>query len=130
MRYLSDEEIDTALADIRTEFESRNNKTGLEILDNYETQWDTTGTLSDRQRNWLDRQIDGSWKKKSKADVAAEPDCDMVQIPPTLRGFEAALEAMLFQKLETERQKLVDVDVIKELDQHIDYLQQVIKSLQ
>ena len=36
---------------------------------------------------------------------------------------------MLLQRLETKRQKLVDMDVIKELDQHIDYLRQIIKSL-
>ena len=46
MTHLSDEQIEEAFARIRAEFEKRNNETGLEILDSYEEQWATTGTVS------------------------------------------------------------------------------------
>ena len=61
MSELSNEFIEDAFAKIRADFEARTNVTGLEILDSYEEKWSAYGSLTDRQIDWIEKQLDGSW---------------------------------------------------------------------
>ena len=86
MTNLSDDQIEDAFAEIRADFEKRDNQTGLKILDSYEEQWDATGWLSDRQHAWLQRQLDWSWKQHD-----AEPGKIVVD-PEKLDQLEKAID--------------------------------------
>ncbi len=57
MNEITDKEIEDAIDQIRAKFEKRGNEVGLDILDSYEEQWDATGSLSYRQRGWLEKQL-------------------------------------------------------------------------
>ena len=62
MSKLTENQINDAFVTIRVLFEKSNPK-GLDMLESIEKRWDATGSLSDRQLAWLERQLDGSWKQ-------------------------------------------------------------------
>ncbi len=107
MNELNDEFIEAAFTKIRGYFEQRGNDDGLEILDSYERQWDRTGSLSPRQVGWLERQLDGSWRKT--VNKTTERECDrkpqilttseLPQVSPVGRQLGETVDAMVREKL-------------------------------
>ena len=137
MKNLKDDFIKNAFTKIRADFEKRDNEHGLEILDTYEDKWNATGNLSDRQIDWLERQLDGSWRRVEKQSTNGarfdfnngKGDDDIVQIPPTARGVEQLFDAMVRQKLVEEGKALVNLARLNELEQVIDGVRELFKSL-
>ena len=88
---------------IRADFERRGNEAGLEILASYEEGWAEYGRLTERQIAWLERQLAGSWRRTATrpgggheaSDVVAEPQRQIVRIPPTARGLGQPSPTML-----------------------------------
>ena len=102
-------DIEDAFIKIRAEFENRDNQKGLEFLESFEEQWAATGWLSDRQLDWLQRQLDGSWKEKAKpvTDTTVDDGCttpaertDINPIPRSDQNLKRLLDAMIQRKLE------------------------------
>ena len=134
MKNLDDEHIEEAFAKIRLSFEKRNNEFGLEILDSYEGQWNATGKLSDRQITWLERQLDGSWRRTERQTNGIDPcfenqsqEEDFSQ--NSEQGVEQLFDAMVRQKLAEEGKALVDLAPLKELAQALDGVRELLKSL-
>lgn len=137
MSELPNEKIEGAFARIKEKFEKRNNETGMEILDSYEEQWEATGSLSDRQLGWVERQLDGSWRpsvrpavEKDEAPSAIpEPKPDVEEIPPTGQGPGQLLDAMIQQRLAEQGKAIVDFNRLNKLEAVIDELKGAIQSL-
>lgn len=137
MTNFTDKQIEDAFARIRVKFEKRNNETGLEILDGYEEQWEATGSLSLRQIGWLENQLDESWKQKAKvatpsgdddgADPAQEPE--IIQFPNIDREIERRVDAVISRKLEEPGKTVVDHKRLDELEEAIDDLKQIVRSM-
>ena len=137
MSELTDEKIEDAFARIRGKFEKRNNETGMEILDSYEEQWEATGSLSDRQLGWVERQLDGSWRPSIKPTIEKnempsaitelKPDVD--EKPPTVQGPGQLLDAMIHQWLAEQGKAIVDINRLNKLEDVIDELMRAIQSL-
>jgi|GEM_PF-2355364 hypothetical protein len=116
MNELSNNNIEEALAKIRAEFEKRNNTTGLEILTSYEEQWDAYGTMSDRQKGWLQKQLDKSWLAKGKkAAIANAVNIDELRLKNTNAEIEVPtedaddlLDAIIEQKLAGQGKVIID----------------------
>ena len=116
MNELSNNNIEEALAKIRAEFEKRNNTTGLEILTSYEEQWDAYGTMSDRQKGWLQKQLDKSWLAKGKkAAIANAVHIDELRLKNTNAEIEVPtedaddlLDAIIEQKLAGQGKVIID----------------------
>ena len=107
---MTDEWIETAFGKIRADFEKRGNEVGLEILDGYEKHWQLLGRLSDRQCDWLERQLKGTWrtaKPSSKTEIA-EP----VMAPPSNETDFVVI--MIAERLAAKGKALVDVRRIVE----------------
>ena len=109
MTRFTDDEIERAFTTIRAEFNKRNNQRGLEFLDSLEEQWAATGWLSDRQLDWLQQQLDGSWKEKAKpvTDTTGDDSCttpeertDINPSPRSDHNLKRLLDAMIQRKLE------------------------------
>ena len=137
MKNYNDDFIKDAFTKIRADFEKRNNEQGLEILDSNEDQWNATGNLSDRQIAWVERQLDGSWCRTEKQSTNGErsdfingkEDDYFAQIPPTARGVEQLLDAMIRERLSEQGKTLVDLARLNELEQVVEDLRQLVKSL-
>ncbi len=115
MTHLTDEQIEDAFARIRAEFEKRNNETGLEILDSYEERWAVSESLSDRQLEWLEKQL--SWSRRGGGP---SPRPDAAVAVDTGRDDEAALlDAMIAQRLTAKGKTLVDDAQIARLRQAV-----------
>ena len=137
MSELSNEYIEEAFAQIRARFEKRNNETGLEMLDGQEEQWAATGSLSDRQYEWLKKQLDGTWMQKagpvSKSEndggetIVREPD--VIPFPVIERDLERRIDAMISRKLEKSGTTVVDLAQLDELEEVIDGLKRVIRAM-
>ena len=116
MNELSNNNIEEALAKIRAEFEKRNNTTGLEILTSYEEQWDAYGTMSDRQKGWLQKQLDKSWLAiGKKAAIANAVNIDELRLKNTNAEIEVPtedaddlLDAIIEQKLAGQGKVIID----------------------
>lgn len=137
MSKLNDELIEEAFAKVRASFEKRGNTFGLDMLDGCEEQWDATGSLSDGQLAWLERQLDGSWRPKR-----VRPSLELVQSGATRerRGSShsavatsnaggGSLDAMIREKLAEQGEVVVDLAQLDELDAAVDDLKQTIKAL-
>ncbi len=137
MSELTGEKIEDAFARIREKFEKRNNETGMEILDSYEEQWEATGSLSDRQLGWVERQLDGSWRPSVRPSVETDeapnaipelkPDVD--EIPSAVQGPGQLLDAMIRQRLVEQGKAIVDFNRLNKLEEVIDELKRTIQSL-
>ena len=123
MSELSNEYIEDAFVQIRAKFEKRNNEIGLEILDGYEEQWGATGCLSDRQHEWLEKQLDGSWQSKDKQAVKStgkfstrpEPEIFVVSNEQSANDTDDFLNVMIQRKLKDEGKIVVDANAIDAL---------------
>ncbi len=108
MTNLSDDQIEDAFAQIRADFEERGNEEGFPYLNSFEEQWAATGRLSELQLDWLQRQLDGTWKPKAKpvtktSDGGYQTPGGRAGInpyPPLDQSFGRLLDAMIQQKLE------------------------------
>ncbi len=101
--------IEDAFAQIRADFEERGNEEGFPYLNSFEEQWAATGWLSDRQLDWLQQQLDGSWKEKAKpvTDTTGDDSCttpeertDINPSPRSDHNLKRLLDAMIQRKLE------------------------------
>ena len=137
MNELSNNNIEEALAKIRAEFEKRNNTTGLEILTSYEEQWDAYGTMSDRQKGWLQKQLDKSWLAKGKkAAIANAVNIDELRLKNTNAEIEVPtedaddlLDAIIEQKLARQGKVIVGEGQIVALAAAIDEVKIMLKDL-
>ncbi len=108
MTNLSNDQIEDAFAQIRADFEERDNETGLEILESIEEQWAASGRLSKLQLDWLQRQLSGAWKQKAKPATKTSDDgrttpegqSDINPYPPLDQSFERWIDAKIQRKLE------------------------------
>ena len=130
MSELSNEYIEDAFVQIRARFEKRNNEIGLEILDGHEEQWAATGSLSSRQIEWLEKQLDGSWQSKDKQSAKPagnisprpKPEFVVVSNQPPANNQDELLDAMIQRKLTDEGKAIVDLDQLDALAAAIDKL--------
>jgi len=107
MTELNDEFIEAAFTKIRANFEQRGNDDGLEILESYGERWDQTGSLSPRQVAWLERQLDGSWRKIVNKTTETDPDrspqvrttSELSQALSVDRDLGETVDAMVREKL-------------------------------
>ena len=137
MRKLTDELIEHVFKEIRADFEKRGNGQGLEILDSCEEQWNTVGSLTDRQTAWLEMQLDGSWRPSIKPTIekndlpSAIPELkpDVDEIPPTVQGPGQLLDAMIHERLAEQGKAIVDFNRLNKLEEVIDELKRSIQSL-
>ena len=137
MNELNDEFIEAAFTKIRANFEQRGNDDGLEILDSYEERWAGTESLSPRQIGWLERQLDGSWRKI--VSKTTEPDLDrkpqapttsvLPQAPPVDRDLGETVDAMVRQRLCDLGKVVVDHGQLDKLEALAVELRRVIDSL-
>ena len=125
MTNLSNEQIEETFARIRAEFEKRNNEIGLEILESYEEQWAATGSLSDRQQSWLDRQLDGTWRAPGSN---RRPDAVVITDPAPSDEAEL-LDAMIERRLAAHGKTLVDADQVARLKKAIGDLNDVLRDV-
>ena len=137
MNELSNNNIEEALAKIRAEFEKRNNTTGLEILTSYEEQWDAYGTMSDRQKGWLQKQLDKSWLAKGKkAAIANAVHIDdlrsknvPLQVETPAEDADDLLQAIIVQKLARQGKVIVDGEQVVALSSMLDDIKLILKDL-
>ena len=137
MNELSNNKIEEALAKIRAEFEKRNNTTGLEILTSYEEQWDAYGTMSDRQKGWLQKQLDKSWLAKGKkAAIANAVHIDELrlkdvplQVETPAEDADDLLQAIIVQKLARQGKVIVDGEQVVALSSMLDDIKLILKDL-
>ena len=116
MNELSNGNIEEAFPKIRAEFEKRKNMTGLEILNSYEEQWEAYGTMSDRQKIWLQKQLDKSWLAiGKKAAIANAVNIDELRLKNTNAEIEVPtedaddlLDAIIEQKLAGQGKVIID----------------------
>jgi len=138
MTELNDKEwTERAFHNVRRDFEVRRNKTGLDMLDGLEEQWIETGSLSDGQKAWLARQLDGSWNGKG-IDLAKKPK-SIFAAPepqrPSHSDMSAANEDDLFvdelitHRLAERGKVAVDIDHLDTLGDAIDELGENIKIM-
>ncbi len=125
MTHLSNEQIEDAFARIRAEFEKRNNEVGLEILESYEERWAATGSLSDRQQTWLDRQLDGTWRA---AGLNQRPAA-VVMTDPAPSDEAELLDAMIERRLAAHGKTLVDADQVARLKRLVGDLNDVLRDV-
>ena len=137
MNELSNSNIEDAFAKIRVEFEKRNNTTGLEILNSYEEQWDAYGTMSDRQKGWLQKQLDKSWLAKGKkAAIANAVHIDELrlkdvplQVETPAEDADDLLQAIIVQKLARQGKVIVDGEQVVALSSMLDDIKLILKDL-
>ena len=137
MNELSNSNIEDAFAKIRVEFEKRNNTTGLEILTSYEEQWDAYGTMSDRQKGWLQKQLDKSWLAKGKkAAIANAVHIDELrlkdvplQVETPAEDADDLLQAIIVQKLARQGKVIVDGEQVVALSSMLDDIKLILKDL-
>ena len=130
----SDKYIEEAFAKIRTDFEQRRNKAGLEILDGFEEGWAEYGSLTDRQRAWLEKQLDGSWRQAAEPCAAedrgggegAKPRRSMGETEP---GVQEVSDAAIRRRLRQQGKAAVELGRLAELEAAVDELKRAIQLL-
>lgn len=128
MSRLSDQQIENAFTKIRADFEERGNAKGLEILDGYEEQWDTTGSLSHRQMMWLERQLDGSWSSRAASAGQCDKSRNGDGRPPT-NDADQVLDEMIRQRLVGQGRVVLEHDTLDALLAAIDDLRQIVSAM-
>lgn len=125
MTLFIEEQIEEAFARIRAEFEKRNNEVGLEILDGYEEQWAATGSLSDRQQSWLDRQLDGTWRP-----VGTNQRTDYVETTNPAPSEEAdLLDVIIERRMAAHGKTLINADQVARLKRLVGDLNDVLRDV-
>jgi hypothetical protein len=129
MTKLTREYIEEALRDVREDFERRGNAAGLEILDSYEEGWAEYGRLTDRQLAWLERQMNGSWRRTanpndSGADV--KPRNSLDEIEPAAQQISGAA---IRRRLRQQGKAVVDLAQLAEVEAAVDELKRIIQLL-
>ncbi len=134
MTKLTNENMEDAFAKIRSDFETRGNEQGLEILDSCEEQWNAMHSLTDRQVAWLEKQFNGSWRPSGKSSGREYEGCrvisprrrNLVQIPSTPQGTEKLLDVMIHERLMEQGKVIVDVKLLTELEELIGEITQAL----
>ena len=137
MNELSNGNIEEAFPKIRAEFEKRKNMTGLEILNSYEEQWEAYGTMSDRQKIWLQKQLDKSWlaigKKAAIANAVHIDDLRSKNVPLQVEtqaeDANDLLDAIIVQKLAGLGKVIVDEQQVIALSAMLDDIKLILKDL-
>ena len=137
MNELSNGNIEEAFPKIRAEFEKRKNMTGLEILNSYEEQWEAYGTMSDRQKIWLQKQLDKSWlaigKKAAIANAVHIDDLRSKNVPLQVEtpaeDADDLLQAIIEQKLAGLGKVIVDEQQVIALSAMLDDIKLILKDL-
>ena len=137
MNELSNNNIEEAFAKIRAEFEKRKNMPGLEILNSYEEQWEAYGTMSDRQKIWLQKQLDKSWlaigKKAAIANAVHIDDLRSKNVPLQVEtpaeDANDLLDAIIVQKLAGLGKVIVDEQQVIALSAMLDDIKLILKDL-
>ena len=137
MNELSNGNIEEAFPKIRAEFEKRKNMTGLEILNSYEEQWEAYGTMSDRQKIWLQKQLDKSWlaigKKAAIANAVHIDDLRSKNVPLQVEipaeDADDLLHAIIEQKLAGLGKVIVDEQQVIALSAMLDDIKLILKDL-
>ncbi len=132
MTKLTKENMEGVFAKIRSNFETRGNEQGLQILDGCEEQWNTMHSLTDRQVAWLEKQLNGSWRPSGKSAVKDYEECEtispqkrgLVPISSTSQGTEKLLDAMIHERLMEQGKVIVDVTLLTELEELIGEIKQ------
>ncbi len=131
MTKLTNENMEGVFAKVRSNFETRGNEQGLQILDGCEEQWNTMHSLTDRQVAWLENQVNGSWqsgkstvKDYEKCRVIAPEKRGLVPISSTSQGTEKLLDAMIHERLMEQGKVIVDVTLLTELEERIGEIKQ------
>ncbi|HEY9818272.1 MAG TPA: hypothetical protein V6D20_21065 [Candidatus Obscuribacterales bacterium] len=109
---MTDTQIEDAFAQVREKFESRDNSTGLEMLDSVEERWEALGELSDRQLAWLDRQQNETWKRKKTkpAPTAQASQIQHIQHQPCAPADgQVLISAGLLEQLATDIQRISQI---------------------
>ncbi len=91
----------------------------------YEEQWNATGSLSDRHRNWIERQLDGTWRavgSNRRPETTVTPD-------PAPTDEAALLDAMIERRLAAQGKTLVDAERIDRLRQAVSGLNDALAGL-
>ena len=135
MSELSNEYIENAFAKIRADFEERNNITGLEILDSYEEKWSAYGSLTDRQIDWIEKQLDGSWwSKENRSAISVgsnslrtKPKFTEARDETAASDPDELLDAMIQLKLQDEGKAIVDLEQLDALAATVDALRDVVR---
>ena len=112
MTHMTDQQIEAAFLQVREKFETRNNETGLEMLDSVEERWEAMGELSDRQLAWLDRQLNETWKRKKakSAPTAPAPQLHKIQQqPPAPADGQVLISAGLLEQMATDIQRISQI---------------------
>ncbi len=104
-----------AFARIRAYYEGKGNQTGLDILDSYEEQWAVSESLSDRQLEWLEKQL--SWSRRGGGSNRG-PDAT-VTADPVPKDEAELLDAMIVSRLAAQGKTPVDADRIDRLRQAV-----------
>ena len=128
MTKLTREYIEEALREVREDFERRGNAAGLEILDSYEEGWAEYGRLTDRQLAWLERQLNGSWRRTANPN-----DSGGDFKPRSLGEIEPAAQqisdAAIRRRLRQQGRSAVDLDQLEEIEAVIDELKRAVQLL-
>ena len=93
--------------------------------------------MSDPQRGWLERQLDGSWKQKAeptaKTDdhggTTPERQPEIIQLPLMDRDLERRIDAVISRKLEEPGKTVVDLKRLDELEEAIDGLKRAVRAM-
>ncbi len=88
------------------------------ILDNYEERWAVSESLSDRQLEWLEKQLNGTWRAAGSKSV---PDAT-VPADPVSKDEAELLVAMIERRLAAQGKTLIDAG-------QIDRLRKAVKDL-
>ena len=132
MTKMNNENMEDAFAKIRSNFETRGNEQGLQILDGCEEQWNAVHNLTDRQVAWLESQLNGSWRSIDKSAVKDYEECrvvspqkrGLVPISSTPQDTEKLLDAMIHERLMRQGKVIVDVTLLTELEELISEIKQ------
>lgn len=136
MSELSNDYIEEAFAQVRARFEKRNNETGIDILNSYEEQWEASGSLSSRQYEWLEKQLDGSWKqdigpatRPDDGEASAVREPDVIRFPAMDRDMERRIDVMISRKLAEPGTTVVELSQLDELEKTINGLLLAVRAM-
>ncbi len=95
------------------------------ILDSYEKRWAVSESLNDRQLEWLEKQLDGTWRaveSQSAPDATVTAD----QVP---KDEAELLDAMIERRLAAQGKTLIEAEQIDRLRQAVSDLNDALGGL-
>jgi hypothetical protein len=134
MNTFTDEDIEATFRKIRADFEERGNKDGLTMLDSFEEGSAIYGRLTDRQITWLERQLDGSWRRTEEPAVKDDADSGEPR-RPNRRAMESSSrvprgqmsDAAIRRRLRQQGKVPVDLERLEEIEAVMDELSRAIQ---